>query len=163
MAKNYIEYRGERYHERAHPDAYELALAGMKDVPPGEVLDVAAGAGYTSARLADLGHRVRAIDIHPEQFVPRDIPFVRGDANSDGAVNIADSVFVLAFLFSGGTAPRCEDAADFDDDGTLTITDPVYLLGYLFSGGPVPPRPFPQCGATELEIDAELGCEASCE
>lgn len=128
MAKNYIEYRGERYHERAHPDAYELALAGMKDVPPGDVLDVAAGAGYTSARLADLGHRVRAIDIHPEQFVPREIPFVKADLNHRLPFDDATFDGVLALeIIEHLEAPRAfvrELARVAKPGGTVVISTP---------------------------------------
>lgn len=128
MAKNYIEYRGERYHERAHPDAYELALAAMKGVSPGEVLDVAAGAGYTSARLADCGHRVRAIDIHPEQFVPREIPFVKGDLNLRLPFDDATFDGVLALeIIEHLEAPRAfvrELARVVKPGGTVVVSTP---------------------------------------
>lgn len=68
--------------------------------------------------------------------------FKRGDANNDSAINIGDAVFVLGFLFSGGAAPACSDAADVNDDGALNIADAVALLGFLFSGGAQPPEPF---------------------
>lgn len=68
--------------------------------------------------------------------------FKRGDANSDSALNIGDAVFVLGFLFSGGAAPVCEDAADVNDDGGINIADAISLLGFLFSGGVQPAEPF---------------------
>jgi 2-polyprenyl-3-methyl-5-hydroxy-6-metoxy-1,4-benzoquinol methylase len=128
MGKTYIEYQGERYHERAHPDAYELALAAMNDVPPGDVLDVAAGAGYTSARLAARGHRVRAIDIHPEQFVPRAIPFIKADLN--GRLPFDDATFdgVLALeIIEHLEAPRAfvrELARVVKPGGTVVVSTP---------------------------------------
>jgi len=68
--------------------------------------------------------------------------FKRGDTNSDSAINIGDAVFVLGFLFSGGAAPVCSDAADVNDDGSLNIADAVALLAFLFSGGAQPAEPF---------------------
>ena len=44
---------------------------------------------------------------------------------------------ILEFLFLGGEAPPCEDAADTNDDGELTLTDPIKTLHYLFLGGTV--------------------------
>jgi len=41
--------------------------------------------------------------------------FVRGDANADGEVNLSDSVATLQYLFLGGGAPSCLEAADADD------------------------------------------------
>jgi len=71
-------------------------------------------------------------------------PFIRGDADADGAINLVDAIAILNHLFSGGTIP-CHDAADIDDDGTLSLPDAIGLLGYMFSNGPAPPPPFPDC------------------
>lgn len=67
--------------------------------------------------------------------------FRRGDGNADGAVDIADPVATLNFLFSGGTAAPCEDAADANDTGELDISDAVFTLNFLFLGGAAPPDP----------------------
>jgi IPT/TIG domain-containing protein len=72
--------------------------------------------------------------------------FIRGDANSDGVVDISDAVTILAYLFTGGDKPTCIDAVDADDSGLLDITDAIYLLGFLFMGGPAPPAPYPLPG-----------------
>jgi hypothetical protein len=72
--------------------------------------------------------------------------FVRGDANGDTNVNIADAVFVLGYLFAHGKTPACPDAADVNDDGKLDISDAVKCLGFLFSGQIIP-APSPGCGA----------------
>jgi hypothetical protein len=66
--------------------------------------------------------------------------FVRGDANDDLTVDLADAAHTLNFLFLGGRAPRCFDAADANDDGKLEIVDPVRTLNRLFLGAdPLPP------------------------
>ena len=70
------------------------------------------------------------------------VTFVRGDANRDGGVEIADAITILDALFGGGGALSCEDAADTNDDGTVDLADPISLLAYLFSGGSAPPEPF---------------------
>ncbi len=72
--------------------------------------------------------------------------FVRGDINSDGAVNLADSIFLLNFLFQGGPGPTCEKAADTNQDDAVNLTDAVYLLNHLFQGGPIPPAPNVETG-----------------
>ena len=86
--------------------------------------------------------------------------FIRGDANSDGEVNITDVLFSLNFLFAGGASPRCLDAADASDEGSVVITSPIYLLNYLFAGGPAPPPPSPGCGVDPTE-DELAECETS--
>ena len=83
--------------------------------------------------------------------------FLRGDADSSGAVNITDGVFVLLALFQGGPATKCPDAADVNDDGKVDISDPVRLLGFLFLGSERPPDPFTGCGvdSTGDELDCK--------
>lgn len=83
--------------------------------------------------------------------------FVRGDANRDGRIDVSDPVFVLQYLFLGGAAPYCADAADADDNGELTLTDAVRLLDFLFRGGPELAPPYPDAGG-DPSSDDDLGC-----
>ena len=66
--------------------------------------------------------------------------FERGDANLDDAVNVADTITVLNYLFSGGDL-TCFDAADSNDDGSLNLADGIFLIEFLFSMGPAIPPP----------------------
>lgn len=58
--------------------------------------------------------------------------FLRGDANRDSRINIADALMILS-LFESTPVIRCEDAADANDDGRIDISDAIALLGFLFS------------------------------
>ncbi len=82
--------------------------------------------------------------------------FIRGDANSDGVINITDALAALGYLFLG-TNPVpgvfCEDSADTNDDGDLNVTDVIRLLGYLFLGGQEPAAPFPSEGVDPTPDD----------
>jgi len=84
------------------------------------------------------------------------LPFIRGDATFDSVVNISDAVYILSFLFLGGPAPPCEDAADTDDRGNIQIGDAIYILNFLFIGGARPPAPFPEPGTDPT--DDTLSC-----
>jgi hypothetical protein len=74
--------------------------------------------------------------------------FLRGDANTDGTVDISDAVRILMFLFLGAAVPRCVDTADANDDGRADLSDAVTILGDFFIAGTAiaPPGPF-ECGA----------------
>jgi hypothetical protein len=72
--------------------------------------------------------------------------FKRGDGDANGTVNITDAISVLNFLFLGGIAPPCMDAADTDNNGAVNITDAISLLNHLFLGGPAPAAPGMSCG-----------------
>ncbi len=101
------------------------------------------------------------------EVLPQGMPFVRGDTNASGVVDISDAICILDSLFGPidgpcrTLVPQCMDAADTNDDGTVDVADPVYLLTYLFISGPVPPVPFPDCGRddTEDEDGVDLGCD----
>ncbi len=71
--------------------------------------------------------------------------FVRGDGNGDGTVDLADAVYMLAYLFAGGPQPACADAGDANDDGILDLSDPISVLAFLFAGGTLP-DPGLECG-----------------
>ena len=91
--------------------------------------------------------------------IPGPVPFVRGDANADGQIDISDGVNALVCLFvgEGSLCPLCMDAIDVNDSGTAEIADPVTLLNYLFTMGPPPAPPHPGCGLDTTED--ELRCE----
>jgi hypothetical protein len=74
------------------------------------------------------------------------LPFLRGDANSDGATDLSDAVSVLDHLFLGEDNVPCLEAGDSNDDGAFDVSDAVYILSFLFLGGkPIGP-PVGTCG-----------------
>lgn len=64
--------------------------------------------------------------------------FVCGDVDGDGQVIITDAVFIVNYIFAGGSAPDPQESGDVDCDGQVIITDAVYIVNYIFAGGPVP-------------------------
>jgi len=73
--------------------------------------------------------------------------FIRGDGNASGAVDVADAVVVLEYLFRGKAGPTCLDRLDANDDGGVDIVDPVAVLLWLFAQGSPPRPPFPSAGS----------------
>lgn len=72
--------------------------------------------------------------------------FIRGNANGDVSVNVADAITILEYLFSGGATPDCLSSLDVNDSGAVNIADGIHLLGFLFSGGVPPELPYPDPG-----------------
>ncbi|MEM7168376.1 MAG: IPT/TIG domain-containing protein [Planctomycetota bacterium] len=86
-------------------------------------------------------------------------PFVRGDSNVNGNVDLGDAITQLTYLYvPGAPQPTCLDTLDTNDDGEVDLGDPVTLLTYLFSGGPPPATPFPDVGIDTTA--AGPGCAA---
>ena len=73
--------------------------------------------------------------------------FVRGDANRDGDIDIADAVWIHNHLFPvlGPTPLPCELAADANDDEVVDLGDVLRILEWLFVVGEPPLAP-PGCG-----------------
>ncbi len=84
--------------------------------------------------------------------------FRRGDPDDNGSIQLTDGIFILNFLFLGGTEPPCSDAADADDNGAIQLTDGILILNFLFLGGDSIPAPFPECGGDRGEDP--LTCDA---
>lgn len=108
-----------------------LSLPATAGLPPiSAVIVQNNGAGYSPSRTDG-------------QIAVNSAPagaFIRGDANGDTTIDLADAISVLDFLFSGGTNPACQNAADANDDDQINIADAVQILDALFVGGaPLPP------------------------
>jgi hypothetical protein len=61
-----------------------------------------------------------------------------GDVNGDNFADISDVVYLIAYIFSGGSAPSPLIAGDANCDSMVDISDVVYLIAYIFSGGLAP-------------------------
>ncbi len=67
-----------------------------------------------------------------------DPPYICGDADGNGAISIADAVYLINYIFAGGAAPDPVQAGDADCNGGLSIADAVLLINYIFAGGAAP-------------------------
>lgn len=64
--------------------------------------------------------------------------YMRGDANSDGKINVGDAVMIVTYVFRSGPAPNPSIAGDANCDDKINIGDAVYIVSYVFRGGPPP-------------------------
>lgn len=73
-------------------------------------------------------------------FVIQDRDCRPGDANNDNAIDIADAVFLITFIFGGGhpPVPYAVCSGDANCDCSVDISDAVFLISYIFSGGSTP-------------------------
>jgi hypothetical protein len=90
--------------------------------------------------------------------------FIRGNANDDAKVNIADPIWIINELVRQGPKTQCQDAADANDDGLVDLSDAMYLIQWRFLGGPQPTAPFAGCGAdpTVDTLNCPEASAASC-
>jgi hypothetical protein len=65
-------------------------------------------------------------------------PFMRGDANGNGEVHIEDIIYLINYLFIGGSAPPTVRAGDANCDSVVDVADAIYLINYLFLDGSPP-------------------------
>lgn len=68
-------------------------------------------------------------------------PYISGDCNGSGGVDIADIIWSLSELFAGGSSANCEIACDSNLDGSYDAGDPIYTASYIFLSGPAPAGP----------------------
>ena len=93
------------------------------------------------------------------QYAPPDTPFVRGNCNGDGVIDIADGIWILNELFQSGPTASCAEACDANSDNMLDSGDAIYIISYRLLSGPVPSAPFPDCGTEE---GADCGAASYC-
>lgn len=63
---------------------------------------------------------------------------IRGDANGDTAVSVADVFYLINNLFAGGPPPTASCGGDANNDGATSVADVFYLINFLFAGGSAP-------------------------
>ena len=63
---------------------------------------------------------------------------LRGDLTGDEQVNIADVIYLVNYLFRGGSAPEHPLSSDANCDGIVDLGDLIYIIDYLYKGGPKP-------------------------
>jgi hypothetical protein len=89
------------------------------------------------------------------------IDWIRGDANGDSHVNVADAIWIISELFVSGPASSCAIARDANGDSKYDIADPTYIVQYRFISGPMPSAPFPECGQVDGQTPedcSDSGC-----
>jgi hypothetical protein len=123
---------------------------------PLEVLIVVAGQGVAPDFTG-----TKNLNLLPSGQAPRP-KFIRGDANNDARLDIADGIWIINNLFYAGPDTACKPAADSNNDGLRNIADAVYLFNYQLQPGatpstifPPPPAPFPNCGSVDGVTTAE--------
>ncbi|MBN2226828.1 MAG: thrombospondin type 3 repeat-containing protein [candidate division Zixibacteria bacterium] len=70
--------------------------------------------------------------------------FICGDANTDGAVNLLDILYLIDFLYGSpyGPPPEPIETGDATGDGSVNLLDILYLIDFLYGN---PPGPAPIC------------------
>ena len=61
-----------------------------------------------------------------------------GDPDASGEIDIDDVVYLINYIFAGGSPPEPLESGDADCSGAIDIDDVVYLISYIFSGGNAP-------------------------
>jgi hypothetical protein len=154
------------------PEAQSEVLAQVEfsvepDVPLGTRFDISFRSAPGGSSFLDIRNEISRRGFAQAQFLcgltveivdGKDL-FIRGDANRDSSVNVADAVAILRYLFASqaGSLP-CPDAADADDSGRIDLADAILLVSYLFRRSSAPVFPFPTAGRDWSPGDL-LGCE----
>jgi len=68
-------------------------------------------------------------------LVYQERPYICGDADASGIVDIDDVVYLIAYIFLGGPPPVPYEAGDADCSDVVDIDDVVWMISYIFSGG----------------------------
>ena len=93
---------------------------------------------YGRIVTAGLVSRFNGFDWHYDFLTLKLYQLLCGDVDGSGEVAIADAVFLVNYIFSGGPHPDPDSQADPDCTRVVNISDVVYLVNAIFQGGPGP-------------------------
>jgi len=74
----------------------------------------------------------------PTLKLSRFMPNPTGDVNEDGEINLTDVLFLINYLYKGGTAPDPLILGDPNADCAIDIADVIFLINYLYKDGSAP-------------------------
>ena len=87
---------------------------------------------------------------HIKIAVVQSIPdYVCGDTNADETVNLSDAVYIINYVFRGGSEPDPYHSGNVNCDSTVNVSDAVWLINYIFVGGNDP---------CDIDNDGERDC-----
>jgi len=66
--------------------------------------------------------------------------YIPGDVDGNGVVNYDDLLYLIAWQYSDGPAPKNIRWADVNDSGGVNGDDIAYLTTYLYTNGAPPYR-----------------------
>ena len=153
-----------RPYDNGTRSANQWALFGPRTVPPDPITRITEESGQLVGP-GSLGTFVFTLLDNPRRL--------RGDGNNDGAVDVADVIYLVDVLFAGfnllGRSRRDLPCAtddgnvavlDVSGDRRIDVSDIAGLATFLFGGGAPPPG-----GASCQALDEALGCRenAGCE
>lgn len=98
LARSRLTLRG----PRAYADTHDVALSLLAGAPPCKVIDLGAGRGELSSRLAKQGHDVTAVERYTAQF-EADVPLVSADVDTtwpfaDASIDAVMAIEILEHL-----------------------------------------------------------------
>jgi hypothetical protein len=137
----------EPYDEFDYPNLSTLVTFGEYDLPPSLTYTYTYVLLATRDGIDDYLFKAEAANgwVAAQAEIHHHCLDLAGDANNDGNVNIADVVFLVAFIFGDSSPPpNCSAEGDANADGNVNIGDAVYIANYVFQPGAPPPIPGPE-------------------
>jgi Subtilase family/Dockerin type I domain len=84
--------------------------------------------------VSSMPHNGLAVEFRPNF----EFTYMVGDANSDGAINVSDAVYIINYVFVGGAPPAPLASGDTNCDLSVNVSDAVWIVNYVFVGGYAP-------------------------
>ena len=106
--------------------SYEKFVAWVKAIP--EDVTIVASKGSDAEKYAK-GKKLIGIKFEAEEITEPE-KHLKGDANSDGVVNVRDAAFIAAKLAQGKSG-ELPEYADFNDDSVVNVRDAAAIARYL--------------------------------
>ena len=82
---------------------------------------------------------VKGLDERPNASeISNTVHFICGDVNASGLVELGDVVYLISYVYKGGTAPKPLATGDCNRSSEVELGDIVKLISYLYKSGTPP-------------------------
>ncbi len=84
--------------------------------------------------------KINTVGVHSDviEIDSNPVPFICGDVNKSGKINLLDITYLIRYLYHGDDPPPDPVAADCNGQAGINLLDITHLLNYLYKGGPDP-------------------------
>jgi hypothetical protein len=111
------------------PDGLELSETGMLSGTPDEF-----GVFNIPFHVSESGGEQRTLT----KTFSLVVGVLHGDIDGQPRITLSDLIYLLRYLYRGGSSPPDLTLADTNCDGSVDLLDAVLLLNYLYGPGPLP-------------------------
>ncbi len=129
--------------KQTNPSVYTMPIQFKITTPSGDTIVTLQNDQRDQSFLFTVNDTPKTIVFDPDYWILsadtlKPYTYVAGDADRNAAVNLADIIYLVNFIYKGGHPPVPLARGDVNANCAVNLGDIIYLVNSIFKGGPTP-------------------------